>query len=285
MPIDPTVTPVIDRGARRAAERAVGAYLAGFQCDNTRTGYRQDLHAWLRFLDELGVDDPIREVSRSHFEIWMRQMEQHGYATATVARRVGTAVRWYEWLCDEDYLDRNPGRRQLADFLDAAEDLGGYDAATCLILGINGLRVGELCGATVEGYEQIEYHHVLHIVGKGNKPAVVPLPTRTVFALEKALDGRASGPLILTQWGTAANRASVARTILRVCRHAGIDVKLPPHGCRHSAITAALDCNVPLRDVQHFARHSDPRTTSRYDRARDNLNRNAAYTLSQALAG
>jgi hypothetical protein len=37
--------------------------------------------------------------------------------------------------------------------------------------------------------------------------------------------------------------------------------------------------------VQDFAGHRDPRTTRRrYDRARDTLDRNAAYTLTAYLA-
>jgi hypothetical protein len=36
---------------------------------------------------------------------------------------------------------------------------------------------------------------------------------------------------------------------------------------RHSAITIGLDAGVSLRDMQDFARHADPMTTSRYDRA------------------
>jgi hypothetical protein len=36
---------------------------------------------------------------------------------------------------------------------------------------------------------------------------------------------------------------------------------------------------VSLRDVQIAARHADPRTTMRYDRARRNLDRRANYIL------
>ena len=58
-----------------------------------------------------------------------------------------------------------------------------------------------------------------------------------------------------------------------------------PHSLRHSAITAALNAGVSLRDVQEFARHADPRTTIRYDRARHSLDRHAAYTVMQYVAG
>src|SRR5689334_5026545 len=48
-------------------------------------------------------------------------------------------------------------------------------------------------------------------------------------------------------------------------------VRLPrmhPHMLRHTYVTTMLDAGVDLRDVQIAARHVDPRTTMRYDRAR-----------------
>jgi hypothetical protein len=40
-----------------------------------------------------------------------------------------------------------------------------------------------------------------------------------------------------------------------------------PHMLRHTFVTTMLDAGVDLRDVQIAARHADPRTTTRYDRA------------------
>jgi integrase/recombinase XerD len=50
-------------------------------------------------------------------------------------------------------------------------------------------------------------------------------------------------------------------------------------------VTLALDAGVSLCDVQDAARHADPRTARRYDRARHALDRHATYTLSAFLAG
>jgi integrase/recombinase XerD len=40
---------------------------------------------------------------------------------------------------------------------------------------------------------------------------------------------------------------------------------------RHTFVTTLLDSGVDLRDAQIAARHADPRTTMRYDRARKNV--------------
>ncbi len=49
-------------------------------------------------------------------------------------------------------------------------------------------------------------------------------------------------------------------------------------------VTTMLDAGVDLRDVQIAARHADPRTTTRYDRARQNLDRHPNYILAAYMA-
>jgi hypothetical protein len=72
------------------------------------------------------------------------------------------------------------------------------------------------------------------------------------------------------------NRPAAARIVTRLARRIGCSKHFTPHSLRHSAITAVLNAGVSLRDVQEFARHADPRTTVRYDRARHSLDRRAS---------
>ena len=53
---------------------------------------------------------------------------------------------------------------------------------------------------------------------------------------------------------------------------------------RHTFVTTMLDAGVDLRGVQIAARHADPRTTMRYDRARQNLDRHPNYILAAFTA-
>jgi site-specific recombinase XerD len=53
---------------------------------------------------------------------------------------------------------------------------------------------------------------------------------------------------------------------------------------RHTFVTTMLDAGVDLRDVQIAARHADPRTTMRYDRARKNHDRHPNYILAAYMA-
>ena len=54
---------------------------------------------------------------------------------------------------------------------------------------------------------------------------------------------------------------------------------------RAAFIMTALDAGVPLREVQVAARHSDPRTTTVYDRRRQNFDRHPAYVVVSFVAG
>jgi integrase/recombinase XerD len=57
-----------------------------------------------------------------------------------------------------------------------------------------------------------------------------------------------------------------------------------PHMLRHTFVTTMLDAGVDLRDVQIAARHADPRTTMRCDRARKNLDRHPNDILATCMA-
>ena len=122
------------------------------------------------------------------------------------------------------------------------------------------------------------------VLGKGAKLAVIPMPPRVARAVDLVAGERASGPLLLTRHGNRMNRHAATRIVRRLARRAGVTKHISPHSLRHSFITAALDAGVPLRDVQIAARHADPRTTMRYDRARTNLDRHPNYILAAYIS-
>ncbi|MGW5053926.1 tyrosine-type recombinase/integrase [Actinokineospora sp. NPDC004072] len=95
-----------------------------------------------------------------------------------------------------------------------------------------------------------------------------------------------AGPLVATRNGGRMTQGQLWELVRRLAKAAGIPSweQLSPHSLRHTAITAALDAGVPLRDTQDYARHRDPRTTRRYDHSRHSLDRSAAYTVAAYLA-
>ena len=86
------------------------------------------------------------------------------------------------------------------------------------------------------------------------------------------------GPILRRRDGNRLDRRTAHRWVRSIGKRAGLG-HVHPHMLRAAFIMAALDAGVPLRDVQLAARHADPRTTTIYDRRRQNLDRHAAYVV------
>jgi integrase/recombinase XerD len=156
------------------------------------------------------------------------------------------------------------------------------------LLGINALRASEAAAVRIEDYaDTLRGYRVLHLVGKGNKPASMPLTVPVLRVLEACRGQRTSGPLVLRPIsGQPIDRRDAYRMVARIAKAAGgMPRHISPHSLRHAAITNALDAGVPLRDAQILARHADPRTTEHYDRARGNLDRHGVHFLTAYVAG
>jgi integrase len=178
-------------------------------------------------------------------------------------------------------------RLELIRFLQVAQTLTVHHGALAYLLGINALRASEAAAVRIEDYaESLLGHRVIRLVGKGHKPATMPLTIPVLWVLEACRGQRTSGPLILRpQTGNPIDRRDAYRMVQRIANAAGIPRHISPHSLRPAAITNALDAGVPLRDAQILARHADPRTTEHYDRARGNLDRHGLHLLTAYVGG
>jgi integrase len=178
-------------------------------------------------------------------------------------------------------------RLELIRFLQVAQTITVHHGALAYLLGINALRASEAAAVRIEDYaETLRGHRVLHLVGKGDKPATMPVTVPVLRVLEACRGQRIGGPLILRPLtGKPIDRRDAYRMVARIAKASGIPRHISPHSLRHAAITNALDAGVPLRDAQILARHADPRTTEHYDRARGNLDRHGVHFLTAYVAG
>ena len=134
---------------------------------------------------------------------------------------------------------------------------------------------------------------MLRVVRKGGRKAKIPLTPATVAALEAYLTARAARAG-MGEWQQLSGRCwPPPRGKAPPGLPVGAGAPPGPHrrGRRVGAVLSAQpsplgnhlrprDAGAPLRDVQDYAGHKDPRTTRRYDHSRDCLDRNAAYTVA-----
>lgn len=159
------------------------------------------------------------------------------------------------------------------------------DFALIAMLGLLGLRIFEACGANINNLGEEHGHRVMKIRGKGDKTVLIPLPPAVARAIDGAVDGRDHGPILRNTYGVRMDRHAATRRLKALADEAGVQTaRMHPHMLRHTFVTTMLDAGVSLRDVQIAARHADPRTTMRYDRARKNLDRHPNYILAAYMA-
>jgi site-specific recombinase XerD len=287
----------------RADESVIG-FLARYSSTGTRTAYALDLQLLFAWCERQHLD-PL-EISRAQLELFARHLEDDRHnGPSTIHRRLSTIRCFYRLAEIDAYVTRSPAthlrlprvyrdetktlgldRLELGAVVAAARASTPSDAALISLLGLLGLRVSEACNVRIQDIHGLERgHRTLTLVGKGRKPATIPLPVPVARFLDAAAGDRTEGFLLLRADGLPMDRRAAARVVVRLAKRVGITKRLSPHSLRHAFITAALDAGVPLRDVQIAARHSDPRMTTRYDRARGNLDRHAVYVVAAFVAG
>jgi integrase/recombinase XerD len=98
---------------------------------------------------------------------------------------------------------------EYAAFLHTARELGPNEHAIAVLAGMMGLRASEMAGLTVESLSVVRGYSTLTFIGKGDKPARVPVPIPALAAVQAAVDGRTTGPLLRTRTGRGMDRRAV----------------------------------------------------------------------------
>ena len=100
------------------------------------------------------------------------------------------------------------------------------------LLALNGLRVSEATGASIEAMGIERGHRTLVITRKGGKVVTIPLAPRTARAIDLAVGERCEGPIFLTPDDHRLDRHGARRIVRRVARRAGITKPVGPHALR-----------------------------------------------------
>lgn len=289
----------------------VDAYLQGLPSPATRAVYKQAIAA---FGDFIGNVD-LLAVTRRDIEAYRAHLEGAGRKPATVAKVLSALNGFFDYAVDDDKLPKNPAARarrpkvndvspRLA--LTASEvravvnvpdpnTLSGLrDRALVTCLALQGWRISEALGLQVHDLAEEDGHKVATIKGKGGKAVRVPLAAPTWMAIQTWMTAAniTTGPVFVAVnkgdvvvHGDAISQQAAWKRLQGLALQAGISRKVHPHLFRHTAVTEALKGGVALHLVQDFARHTDPRTTRRYDSHRQSLANPATHVLASLLTG
>lgn len=297
---DQAVLPANSHYARRAdREIVVAGWLAATVQDTTQRAYAKDISRFFEWCDAAKVN-PLA-VTRIDLDKYRRLLART-YAGTTANRKLSSLSSFYNHgtIEYEHLVPQNPmvrvKRAKVANEsttlgLDVAEAKAllresdkarARDAAIVRTLLHTGMRVSELCHATVADLHTERGHKTLEVRRKGGKRQRLVL-AGAAAPLDAWLDGRQTGYLFPGENGQPLSRHTVARVVERLTALAGIDKRITPHSLRHTAATLALDAGVDIREVQRMLGHSSIETTMRYDRSISRVDRSPAHVLAEVL--
>lgn len=269
----------------------------------TYENYRYHLNCWMQWCTERGLD-PLADIKRMHVELYVRDLIGQSYAAGTVHCRLAPVRGYYKFAQVDDLILRDPtvairlpkiihghkepfDRDDLRRLLAAAKDISPRHYALVAMLSMMGMRITEACSVDVPDIRNQEGgYRVLRFIGKGAKPAAIPIPYQAIPILEAAAGDRQLGPLLTTLDGRRLHRHTAASLVKVAAKRGGFPPgRVHPHLLRAAAITLGLDSGMSLREVQDFARHEDPRTTRKhYDLNKNDFGTHAAHTIGARLA-
>lgn len=287
------------------AELAAASWLAGYPNAKTRESYTIHIRDWFAFAADHELD-PMSAL-RAHIELWVRGLEQRGLKPRTRALKITTVRSFYAYCVEEEWIDKSPadrvkrpsierksprgalGRTQLADLVDGARALGPNQHALVMLLGFNGLRIGETCAANVEDMEYRGFSPVLLLPNrKGGKEGEAPLSRPLEAALHACIGERTSGPLLRNRYGNRMTRSNAQQILDTASKNVrGRMPRLSPHVLRHTWVTLAVDAGADQSRIQHDGGWADSRLVAYYCHSRhDPLNATthlvAAHVMSAA---
>lgn len=160
---------------------------------------------------------------------------------------------------------------QLLDGIKIKNGLDVRDRAVLEVFYSTGIRVSELVGLA---WADIDFPlGIVRVVGKGSKERIVPIGEVALQALRDYSDEqrkkwkfpcKGEMPVFLNNRGERITTRSVARIVEKHLRVTGIQIKMGPHGLRHSFATHLLNSGADLRVIQEMLGHASLSTTQRY---------------------
>jgi integrase/recombinase XerD len=251
-----------------SAQLAAVSFLARFS-GRTHVLYVYQLREWFAWCASNGVD-PLVGVQRAHVELYIRGLGDRGLMDSSVVTMMHAVRGYFRFAHIDGLIPSDPAvyarlpkihrdesrtqgldRLELIRFLQVAQTVSVHHGALAYLLGINALRASEAAALQIEDYaDTLRGYRVLHLVGKGNKPATMPLTVPVLRVLEACRGQRTNGSLVLRPIsGQPIDRRDAYRMVARIAKAAGIPRHISPHslGTRRSPTPSmpAFPCAMP----------------------------------------
>lgn len=279
----------------------------------TIKGYKCDLSAFMRFLDEIEGKSLIKVKDVQSELVGRFLANNNGNGTKTSAasrnRRLYTIRSLSRFLLEKGILNKGTDITQgikfsrikvtEPSFLTHEEYLSILNAihlnqnkyhrtrdwSIIVTLHNTGLRLAELVALDVEQFDE-RGGKLLFVKRKGGAGRDLPVNENVVRGIRYWLHHRPHwhsaqfGPLFVSRRGSRISARSVEYLVGKYVKAAGLTKKVTPHTFRHSHCTELQVRGVDIETVRRLLAHKSLKTTARYSHTSEELMRNAVKTLN-----
>lgn len=262
--------------------------------DNTFAAYSRDIRQLCNYLKGRRVR--IVKCAKEHLRAFLKSLKEQGVSAKSLSRKISAIMLFYSFLKDRYKFPNVAGvltfpsvEKRLPNYLseDEVQQLLGaanLDASyrgvrnkvMLYLLYASGVRVSELVAMTID---QLHFDSgFVHVVGKGKKERVIPLPKNLLDLLRYYLD-HVHAKLLPPQFAGKANYLFFAvhrnaikpmsrqffwQILKKVLKQAGIVRNVSPHSLRHSLATHLLKNGADIRSLQMLLGHENLATVQIY---------------------
>lgn len=261
---------------------------------NTEMSYRRDLEKVQHFLEGRGIRE-IKAVTAQDLSDYVKNLEEHKFAAATVSRNIASLKAFYHYMVQEGIVEEDitdklkapkiekkaPEIMSPDEVVRLLEQPSGdspkeiRDKAMLELLYATGIRVTELITLNLSDVN-MQMNFIL--CRDRNKERIIPFGAAAKNAMarylngtrEEMLENKSSEVLFANCSGQPMSRQGFWKLIKHYAKKADIQADITPHTLRHSFAAHLVENGADLRSVQEMLGHSDISTTQIYA----NLNHN-----------
>ncbi len=296
-------------------QRTAAPFVNKSLSEETRRLYRRTIREFFTFVGSKNET----HVTQEDVLGWRDHLLRDGKRASTVALKLSVLRSFFEYLRAYGHIALNPASTRLvppppvaedpagralvakeARYLFAAPDrskaAGARDYAVVLIMGRMSLRVAEVAALRVSSMMWSHGMAIIKFKVKGGRERRLPLPAEIKEAIHEYLKLDRSRRRIAGTDGPDAylfqphtnprtlvydkglSTRMICRLVGRYAEYAQLG-HVSPHDLRRTAITRALDLGYSIREVQMMSGHKDIRSLMKYDRGRENLEKNPVNKL------
>lgn len=256
----------------------VNRFLAARKIDGLASGtldqYQRELKRLPGFLKK-----PTIEATTDDLRAFFSQFE--GVAIASMARKISTAKAFYQWLIDEEVINRNPMKRIKAprEAMSLPKNLNKEDfdklryfkksprnQAIFELLSSSGMRISEMTALNINDVD-LNNRQII-VLGKGNKERIVHFSPVAKFCLSEYIASRddPDPALFINRDGERLSQRAIEMQLKDIAIKAGVTSKVTPHVLRHTFASNLYRNGADIGFISMELGHTKASTTLRYAR-------------------